>query len=167
MSWLDRAMGRVIRRDEHDKPGVLVHVDIKKLGRIPDGGGHRVSGRAVEDENKTGTEANQRPGYAYLHNVVDDHSPFAYTEILTDEKKENAGGFWERANAAFNAAGTTVSRVLTDDGSCYRSYAFKDALGPGIRHKRTRPYLPQTNGKVERFNRTMLDGWAATGRTPA
>lgn len=160
LSWLDRATGRVIRRYEHEKPGDLVHVDIKKLGRIPDGGGHRVTGRAAGNRNKTGTDANRRPGYAYLHNAVDDHSRFAYTEILTDEKKETAAGFWERANAAFNAAGITVSRVLTDNGSCYRSYAFKDALGPGIKHKRTRPYRPQTNGKVERFNRTMLDEWA-------
>ena len=160
LSWLDRATGRVIRRYEHDKPGDLVHVDIKKLGRIPDGGGHRVTGRAAGNRNKTGTDANRRPGYAYLHNAVDDHSRFAYTEILTDEKKETAAGFWERANAAFNAAGITVSRVLTDNGSCYRSYAFKDALGPEIKHKRTRPYRPQTNGKVERFNRTMLDEWA-------
>lgn len=160
LSWLDRATGRVIRRYEHEKPGDLVHVDIKKLGRIPDGGGHRVAGRAAGNRNKTGTDANRRPGYAYLHNAVDDHSRFAYTEILADEKKETAAGFWERANAAFNAAGITVRRVLTDNGSCYRSYAFKDALGPQIKHKRTRPYRPQTNGKVERFNRTMLDEWA-------
>jgi len=160
LAWLDRATGRVIRRYEHDKPGDLVHVDIKKLGRIPDGGGHRVAGRAVGNRNKTGTDANRRPGYAYLHNAVDDHSRFAYTEILTDEKKETAAAFWARANAAFEAAGITVSRVLTDNGSCYRSHAFKEALGPGIKHKRTRPYRPQTNGKVERFNRTMLDEWA-------
>ncbi|MFC4397936.1 IS481 family transposase [Arthrobacter sedimenti] len=160
LAWLDRATGRVIRRYEHDKPGDLVHVDIKKLGRIPDGGGHRVTGRATGNRNKTGTDANRRPGYAYLHNAVDDHSRFAYTEILTDEKKETAAAFWERAHAAFNAAGITVRRVLTDNGSCYRSHTFKDALGPGVKHKRTRPYRPQTNGKVERFNRTMLDEWA-------
>ncbi|AOT02552.1 IS481 family transposase [Arthrobacter sp. U41] len=160
LSWLDRATGRVIRRYEHEKPGDMIHVDIKKLGRIPDGGGHRVMDRAAGKRNKTGTEANRRPGYAYLHNAVDDHSRFAYTEILEDEKKETAAGFWERANEAFNAAGITVKRVLTDNGSCYRSHAFKDALGPDITHKRTRPYRPQTNGKVERFNRTMLEEWA-------
>jgi transposase InsO family protein len=160
LSWLDRATGRVIRRYEHEKPGDMIHVDIKKLGRIPDGGGHRVTGRAAGKRNKTGTAANRRPGYAYLHNAVDDHSRFAYTEILEDEKKETAAGFWERANEAFNAAGITVKRVLTDNGSCYRSHAFRDALGPNITHKRTRPYRPQTNGKVERFNRTMLDEWA-------
>lgn len=160
LSWLDRATGRVIRRYEHENPGDMIHVDIKKLGRIPDGGGHRVMDRAAGRKNKTGTAANRRPGYAYLHNAVDDHSRFAYTEILEDEKKETAAGFWKRANEALNAAGITVKRVLTDNGSCYRSHAFKDALGPDITHKRTRPYRPQTNGKVERFNRTMLEEWA-------
>jgi transposase InsO family protein len=160
LSWLDRATGRVIRRYEHQSPGDLVHVDIKKLGRIPEGGGHRSIGRAAGNRNKTGATANRRPGYAFLHNAVDDHSRLAYTEILTDEKKETAAGFWERANAYFESCGITVKRVLTDNGSCYRSYAFKDALGPEIKHKRTRPYRPQTNGKVERYNRTMLDEWA-------
>lgn len=160
LSWLDRATGRVIRRYEHHSPGELVHVDIKKLGRIPDGGGHRSLGRAAGTRNKTGTAGNRRPGYAFLHNAVDDHSRLAYTEILTDEKKETAAGFWERANTYFESHGVTVKRVLTDNGSCYRSSAFKDALGPEIKHKRTRPYRPQTNGKVERYNRTMLDEWA-------
>ncbi|KQR64184.1 transposase [Arthrobacter sp. Leaf337] len=160
LSWLDRATGRVIRRYEHHSPGDLVHVDIKKLGRIPDGGGHRSVGRTAGNRNKTGTAANRRPGYAFLHNAVDDHSRLAYTEILTDEKKDTAAGFWARANAYFESHGITVKRVLTDNGSCYRSYAFKDALGPDIKHKRTRPYRPQTNGKVERYNRTMLDEWA-------
>lgn len=160
LSWQDRATGQVIRRYEHEAPGDMVHVDIKKLGRIPDGGGHRVMDRAAGKRNKTKTPANRKPGYAYLHNAVDDHSRLAYTEILADEKKETAAGFWERANAYFQGAGITVKRVLTDNGSCYRSHAFRDALGEGITHKRTRPYRPQTNGKVERFNRTMLEEWA-------
>lgn len=160
LAWQDRATGRVIRRYEHEAPGDMIHVDIKKLGRIPDGGGHRVMSRAAGRRNKTKTAANRKPGYAYLHNAVDDHSRLAYTEILTDEKKETAAGFWERANAYFNSVGITVQRVLTDNGSCYRSHAFRDALGPEIKHKRTRPYRPQTNGKVERFNRTMLEEWA-------
>lgn len=88
LSWLDRSTGRVIRRYEHDSPGDLIHVDIKKLGRIPDGGGHRSLARAAGWRNKTGTAPNRRPGYAFLHNAVDDHSLLAYTEILTDEKKE-------------------------------------------------------------------------------
>ena len=131
LSWLDRATGRVIRRYEHHSPGDLVHVDIKKLGRIPDGGGHLSIGRAAGNRNKTGTTANRRTGYAFLHNAVDDHSRLAYTEILTVEKKETAAGFWERANAYFESCGITVKRVLTDNGSCYRSYAFKDGAGPG------------------------------------
>ena len=117
-------------------------------------------GRATGNRNKTGTAGNRRPGYAFLHNAVDDHSRLAYTEILNDEKKETAAGFWERANAYFESCGISVQRVLTDNGSCYRSCAFKDALGPDIKHKRTRPYRPQTNGKVERYNRTMLDEWS-------
>ena len=160
LSWQDRATGQAIRRYEHEAPGDMVHVDIKKLGRIPDGGGHRVTDRAAGNRNKTGTPANRRPGYAYLHNAVDDHSRLAYTEILADERKDTAAGFWERANAYFDSAGITVKRVLTDNGSCYRSHSFRDALGPDIKHKYTRPYRPQTNGKVERFNRTMLEEWA-------
>lgn len=167
LRWTDPATGVRIktsraekRRYEHAAPGDLVHVDIKKLGRIPDGGGHKVLGRAAGTRNKTRTATNRRPGYAYIHNAVDDHSRLAYSEILTDEKKETAAGFWQRANAFFNAAGITVTRVLTDNGACYRSTAFKKALGDDITHKRTRPYRPQTNGKVERFNRIMLEEWA-------
>ena len=160
LAWLDRATGRVIRRYEHAAPGDLVHVDIKKLGRIPDGGGHRKVGKASGNRNKTGTDANRRPGYAYLHNAVDDHSRLAYTEILEDERKETAAAFWARAKAWFDGVGIEVQRVLTDNGSCYRSRAFAAALGPGIKHKRTRPYRPQTNGKVERYNRTLLEEWA-------
>lgn len=160
LTWLDRATGRNIRRYEHSSPGDLVHVDIKKLGRIPDGGGHRVMDRGAGKRNKTGTAANRRPGYAYLHNAVDDHSRLAYTEILEDEKKDTAAGFWERANAFFASCGITVKRVLTDNGACYCSRAFAAALSPGIKHKRTRPYRPQTNGKVERYNRTLLEEWA-------
>ncbi len=155
LRWLDRATGRVIRRYEHTAPGELVHVDIKKLGRIPDGGGHRVTDRSTGKRNA----AKSRPGYAYLHNAVDDYSRLAYTEILTDERKETAAAFWARASAYFGGCGITVRRVLTDNGSCYRSTAFAEALGPVV-HKRTRPYRPQTNGKVERFNRTLLEEWA-------
>ncbi|MDZ4236210.1 MAG: IS481 family transposase, partial [Dietzia sp.] len=142
-------------RYEHPAPGDLVHVDIKKLGRIPDGGGHKVLGRAKGRRNsKRGT------GYWYVHNAVDDHSRLAYSELLSDERKETAAAFWRRAYAFFADAGITVRRVLTDNGSCYRSRAFADALGPDIKHKRTRPYRPQTNGKVERYNRILLEEWA-------
>jgi transposase InsO family protein len=156
LRWLDRGTGRVIRRYEHSAPGELVHVDIKKLGRIPDGGGWKSTGRTIGNHNNN----RSRPGYAYLHNAVDDHSRLAYVEILTDEKKETAASFWLRANAYFATCGITVRRVLTDNGSCYRSALFTQALGDNITHKRTRPYRPQTNGKAERFNRTMLEEWA-------
>jgi transposase InsO family protein len=156
LAWLDRATGRVIRRYQHDAPGDLVHVDIKKLGRIPDGGGHRVHGRAA-GQRRGGSS---RPGYAFVHNAVDDHSRLAYSEILPDERKETAAAFWRRAHAWFTEIGVEVRRVLTDNGSCYRSGTFAAALGPDGKHKRTRAYRPQTNGKVERYNRTMLEEWA-------
>ena len=160
LSWLDRGTGRVIRRYEHARPGDLVHVDIKKLGRIPDGGGHRVVGRAKGWSNRGHGKDRPKPGYAYIHTAIDDHSRLAYSEILTNERQETAAGFWQRANAAFQASGITVHRVLTDNGSCYRSKVFNTSLGSGIKHKYTRPYRPQTNGKVERFNRTMVEEWA-------
>lgn len=155
LAHLDRATGRLIRRYEREHPGELVHVDIKKLGNIPDGGGHKTLGRHAGRKTPSGA------GYSYLHNAVDDHSCLAYSEILADEKKETAVGFWTRAHTFFAQAGITVERVLTDNGSCYKSHLWRNSLAEmGISHKRTRPYRPQTNGKVERFNRTLLDEWA-------
>lgn len=167
LAWTDPATGvrvrgpqgsrRVVRRYEHDAPGDLVHVDIKKLGRIPDGGGHRIHGRQQGKKNRRSI----KHGYWYIHNAVDDHSRLAYSELLSDEKKETAVAFWNRAQAYFESAGITITRVLTDNGSCYRSQVFAKTLtDAAITHKRTRPYRPQTNGKVERFNRTMLEEWA-------
>lgn len=98
---------------------------------------------------------------SFVHTAVDDRSRLAYSEVLTDERKETAASFWQRANAFFAEHGITVERVLTDNGSCYRSRLFGQTLSAtGIVHKRTRPYRPQTNGKVERLNRTLLDEWA-------
>jgi transposase InsO family protein len=161
---LDQASGLPVRRPkprryEHAEPGDLIHVDIKKLGRIPDGGGHRKLGRTIGNRNNK----KQGRGYAYLHHAVDDHSRLAYSEILTDERKETASAFWMRAQAFFGEHGIAVKRVLTDNGSCYRSKLFAETLGTDIAHKKTRPYRPQTNGKVERFNRTLNQEWAYAG----
>jgi len=153
LAWLDRTTGRVVRRYEYAAPGDLVHLDVKKLGRIPDGGGWRVHGRAARPHIKRGS------GYSFLHTAIDDHSRLAYSELLADERKETAAAFWIRANAYFLACGITVTRVLTDNGACYRSIPFRAALG-AVAHKRTRPYRPATNGKVERFHRTLLEEWA-------
>jgi transposase InsO family protein len=161
LQHLDQATGLPVRktqpvRYEKSRPGQLIHVDIKKQGRIPDGGGHRINGRITGRRIKSHRGG---LGYSFLHHAVDDHSRLAYSEILTDEKKETAAGFWLRANAFFEAAGITVEAVMTDNGPCYRSHDFAAALG-GIRHLWTRPYRPQTNGKVERFNRTLAAEWA-------
>lgn len=141
-------------RYEHEHPGDLIHVDVKKLGRIPDGGGHRTLGQAKGKKNKTGV------GYSFIHSAIDDHSRMVYSEILGNERQETAAGFWERANTFFTSQGITVLRVLTDNGNCYRSRVFNDALGEGVKHKFTRPYRPQTNGKIERFHRTLAFEWA-------
>ena len=163
LDHIDQATGLPVRkprpvRYEMTRPGELVHVDIKKLGRIPDGGGHRMLGRAVGRKNN-GHGKNGR-GYAYLHHAVDDYSRLVYSEILTNERKETAAGFWQRAREFFAEADITVTAVMTDNGSCYRSGAFAKALGAGVKHRFTRPYRPQTNGKVERFNRTLAQEWA-------
>lgn len=163
LSWTDPATGvrtrgtrREVHRYEWANPGDMVHVDIKKLGRIPDGGGWRIHGRTQGKKNRRGI----KHGYWYIHNAVDDHTRLAYSELLTDERKETAAGFWTRASAYFASVGITVQRVLTDNGACYKSHLFAQTLGEHITHKRTRPYRPQTNGKVERFNRTTLEEWA-------
>ena len=163
---LDRATGRPVRRYEHAAPGDLIHVDIKKLGNIPDGGGHRVTGRRTGNRNKQRTTRERRNckpviGYSYLHTAIDDHSRLAYTEILPDERKETATAFWLRAHAWFTTHGVTIRRVITDNGSCYKSQLWRDTLTTaGIKVKKTRPFRPQTNGKVERFHRTLADEWA-------
>ena len=165
LAHIDLATGQPIRkppvhRYEHPNPGDLVHVDVKKLGRIPDGGGWRVVGRTTGRRNRYVSAPSGR-GYSYIHSAVDDCSRLAYSEILPDETGPTAAAFWQRAQAYFTAYGITIRRVLTDNGSCYRSRIWRHTLAEaGITHKRTRPYRPQTNGKVERFNRTLLLEWA-------
>jgi transposase InsO family protein len=161
-----RELRRTVRRYEHPYPGSLVHVDIKKLGRIPDGGGHRVHGRVVGGRNSRLTTTLRKAnhpviGYGYVHSALDDHSRLVYSEVLADEQADTAAAFWTRALAWFSAHGVTVQRVLTDNGSCYRSRQWAAACtGHRVRHMRTRPYRPQTNGKIERFHRTLLVEWA-------
>jgi transposase InsO family protein len=150
LSDLDRTTREPIRRYEMTRPGELVHVDIKKLGRIPRGGGWRAHGRGKANHH---TQTNV--GYAYVHSAVDGYSRLAYSEVLDNEQGITAAGFWRRAQRFFADNGITVDRVLTDNGACYRSGEFAHALQVA-RHSFTRPYRPQTNGKAERFNRTLL-----------
>ncbi|MFI7292261.1 IS481 family transposase [Streptomyces anulatus] len=157
LSWLDRPTGTVIRRYERDRPGELIHVDVKKLGRIPDGGGHRTLGR------QAGRATRSNVGFDYIHSAVDDHSRLAYSEIHPDEKVATCAGFLTRAAAFFHDQGIPrIERVLTDNAWAYRKgLAWKAALADlGATGKLTRAYRPQTNGKVERFNRTLADEWA-------
>jgi transposase InsO family protein len=161
-----RAVRRGVVRYERARPGELVHVDVKKLGRIPDGGGHWAHGRFLGVRNSRLTTPLRRHGhpvigYGYVHTAVDDHSRLAYSEVLPDEQAATAAAWWRRAVAWYAAHGVTVECVLTDNGSCYRSRDWAAACADlGVRPKRTRPYRPQTNGKVERFHRTMAIEWA-------
>ena len=154
LAWMDRPTGRVIRRIHTDRPGELVHVDVKKLGRIPLGGGWRAHGRGnVVHPRKT------KVGYDYVHSAIDAHSRLAFSEILANEQGPTCAGFWERAQRFFAAHAIHVEAVLTDNAKNYLGFDFTAALN-GIEHRRIRPHRPQTNGKVERFNRTLLDEWA-------
>jgi transposase InsO family protein len=152
------------RRYERSRPGELVHVDVKKLGRIEGGAGWRVRDRR-QHYNPTFTDraGNRRRtvGWEYVHIAVDDYSRLAYAEVLADEKAATAVGFLRRAVAYYRRYGIKVERLLTDNGSAYRATIHALACKAlGIRHLRTRPYRPQTNGKAERFIRTLLAGWA-------
>jgi len=162
----DPLTGQVIRaskttaiRYEREHPGELVHMDVKKLGRIPDGGGWRARGRLAANQNG---RKNQRIGYEYVHSVVDDHSRVAYSEIHPDEKADTTTDFFARAIAFFAMYGITIERVMTDNAFNYRrSRRLRELLAEhGIRHKFIRPHCPWQNGKVERFNRTLATEWA-------
>jgi len=167
LSRIDRVTGEPIRRYEHDHPGSLLHVDVTKFGNIPDGGGWRYVGKQQGDRNRsatvsrTGTARHPLLGTTFLHTVIDDHSRVAYVEICTDETAATAIGVLRRAVSWFTDQGVTVERVLSDNGSAYKSHAWRNAcIELGITPKHTRPYRPQTNGKIERFHRTLADGWA-------
>ena len=149
-------------RYERSRPGELVHIDVKKLGRIAGGAGHRITGRKHYNPTRGPRGAAKRMvGWEFCHVAIDDFSRLAYVEVLEDERAQSAVGFLHRALAFFSQHGVRVERVMTDNGSAYVSIAHAVACRSlGVRHLRTRPRRPQTNGKVERFIRTLLDGWA-------
>jgi transposase InsO family protein/transposase-like protein len=151
------------RRYERACPGDLLHIDIKKLAKIDGGVGHRIHGdRAFQV--RRGHRARPAIGYEFVHVAIDDATRLAYAEVLPDERARTAVGFLLRALRYFRSMGITVRRVMTDNGSAYISHLHTGLLTIlGIRHLRTRPYRPQTNGKAERFIRTMLNGWAYAG----
>jgi len=168
LSHVDVKTGEPARRYEHETPGALIHVDVKKLGNIPDGGGWRFVGRSQGDRNRASTPGkaknrhhNPLMRHAFVHTVIDDHSRVAYAEIHDDETAATAIGVLQRAVSWFADHGVTVERVLSDNGSAYRSHAWRHACADlGVKPKFTRPRRPQTNGKIERFHRTLADGWA-------
>jgi transposase InsO family protein len=173
LAWLDLVTGAPIRatrstanRYEHEQPGDLVHVDVKKLGRISDGGGLRVHGRAANTRDQR-----NMVGFDYVHAAVDDHTRRAYAETHADEKGTTAAGFLTRAAAYFADHGITrIERVISDNAFAYHSdnafayhhsTAFKDAVAAlGARQKFIKPHCPWQNGRVERFNRTLATEWA-------
>jgi transposase-like protein len=155
LAWMDRPTGRVIRRYERGRPGELVHVDIKKLGRVPEGGGWRIHGRAARPSYKRG------PGWDFIHTAIDDHSRLAYVEIHPNERADTCVEFWTRARAFFADHNITVTGVMTDNAKAYLCDRFQNAITTGgARHWPIPPYRPQLNGKAERLNRTLQEEWA-------
>lgn len=151
-------------RYECQRPGELLHIDVKRLGRIgPKGAGHRVTGRRQKNPTRTDGSGHRRRqvGWEYVHVCVDDATRLAFVEVLANERATTAIAFLRRCLAHYRSYGIEVERVMTDNGSAYVSAVFAIACrGLGIKHSRTRPYRPRTNGKAERFIRTMLREWA-------
>ena len=163
MGRLGRLGLQAAERYERERPGELIHIDVKQLGRIERGAGHRVTGRRRGNPTRTdGSGIRRRQvGWECVHIAIDDSTRLAYAEVLPDEKTATVIGFLGRAIAFYRRHGITVEQLMTDNGSAYRSRVHAIACrGLGIRHLRTRPHRPQTNGKAERFIRTLLAGWA-------
>lgn len=158
LGWMHRVTREVVRY-EHASPGDMIHLDVKKLARVPDGGGKRF--KPGFDETHSGPDSKRPLGYDYLHVAIDDHSRVVYVEVLSDEKGVTTAGFLERTLAFYSAKGMRVKRILTDNGGNYISHVFAEAARVhSVRLKRTRPFRPQTNGKAERFIRTLQEEWA-------
>ena len=152
--WRDLEPAEPVRRYERDRPGEMIHIDIKKLGRF-NRVGHRITG------DRTGQSNSRGIGWEFVHVCVDDHSRLGFAEVMPDERKESAVAFLKAAVAWYARLGVTIERVMTDNGSCYRSFAWRDACKAlGIKHIRTKPYTPRTNGKAERFIQSSLREWA-------
>jgi transposase InsO family protein len=145
-----------VHRYQRERPGELIHVDVKKIAAIPAGGGWRLHGRGND-----GTHGHSGAGYRYIHTALDDRSRIVYSEILDDEQAVTAAGFWGRASSWFAAIDIDCERVITDNGSCYRSGLWHRACAAThTTVNKTRPRRPQTNGKVERYHRILLEEWA-------
>jgi len=152
--WRDLVPAEPVRRYERDKPGEMIHLDIKKLGRF-NRPGHRIT------SDRTGQSNSRGVGWEYVHVCIDDHSRIAFADIRPDEKKQSAIAALKAALAWYASLGITVERVMSDNGSCYKSHAFREACNHlGLKHIRTKPYTPKTNGKAERFIQSSLREWA-------
>jgi transposase InsO family protein len=148
----------LVRRYERERPGEMIHLDIKKLGRI-DGIGHRITGDRSGQSNRR--SRGQGLGWEFVHVAIDDNSRIAFAKVMANEKKRSATSFLKAALAYYDSLGIKVERVMTDNGSCYRSFAFRRLCKRlGLKHIRTKPYTPKTNGKAERFIQTCLREWA-------